>query len=74
MGKVQICRECKEGKMGIVRHGRHLEFEDVGKEKGKKGGAEGRCMVCVGKAEYKCMGCELRVCEGCREVLVRFCE
>jgi hypothetical protein len=70
VAKVQICAGCKGTKMGIVRHGRHLEFEDVGTGAGR----EARCMVCVRKAEYKCKGCELRVCEGCREALVRMCE
>jgi hypothetical protein len=74
VGKAQICRDCKEVKMGIVRHGRHLEFEAIDGGLGMNRGREGRCMVCVYRAEYRCKGCELRVCEGCRGALIWMCE
>ncbi|KAM3069238.1 hypothetical protein ACMFMG_010751 [Clarireedia jacksonii] len=50
VGKAQICGGCKMVKMGIVAHGRHLEFESsVDRDRG----GEGRCMVCIYRAEYR---------------------
>jgi hypothetical protein len=67
--KAKICSPCRNFKLQIIKHGRHITWTSP-----LKSGQSNFCMICINLATSACTGCPLVLCSDCSTRLGNMCK